>query len=1349
MGNTVDERIVKMGFDNKQFERGIDQSTQSLDKLKKGLNLQGATKGLEGLDRAARSFSLGGMADTLVGISNKFSSLGIIGITTLQNLTNSAVNSGKRIISALTIDPIMSGFKEYETKIGSIQTILTNTSSKGTTLEDVTTALNELNTYADKTIYNFAEMTRNIGTFTAAGVDLETSKTAIKGIANLAAASGSNAQQASTAMYQLSQALSSGSVKLMDWNSVVNAGMGGELFKNALQGTAEEMGTDVDGLIKKYGSFRESLTSGWITADVLNTTLKKLTKEGAKEYGDAMLASGKYTQEQVDALMKTAEMAENAATEVKTLTQMYDTMKESVQSGWAQSWESIIGDKEQSTKTLTAINDAFGALIGPSADARNAMLEFWNVNGGRDALIKAFSNAFKGLGMVLKPIAEAFREVFPATTGKRLVEITKNFEKLTAKFKIGKDTADAIKTAFKGLFSIIHIGIQVVSTFVQGVLQLFGVMTPVGGGVLGIAEALGGFLISADKSIEKSGILTTALQSFSEVLKKLPESIGGFDKLTAMFERFSEAVVHIFDTVRNSVFGTLGDINFDKLFAVINGGLLAAVLIGLKTFVNSLQKVVKSGPGFIKNITGMLNGVKDCLKAYQNQLNAGALVKIATAVGILAASLFILSTIEPAKMAAATAAMTVMFVELIAALALFQKFAGGLGFKAVLTTVPLILALSSAILILSTAMLILSKLDWNDIAKGLVAIAGMAGILIAASKLLAKSSGQLVKSAFGFVLFAGALFILANALKMLAELDVKQLAKGLISIGILCLGLVAFMKLSGASTMSIKSAIGILIMAGALAMLATAVKIFATMDMDQLAKGLSAVAILLLQIALFMHVQGDPKQLLLTAGAMVLMGSALMLFATAVGILGSMKLATLAKGLGALAGALIIMGVAMNAMKAGLPGAAALLVMAAGIAILAPAIALLGSLKLKTIAKALAALFGVFIILGAGATALTPLIPAILGISAAIALLGIACFAVGTGVAALATGLTTLAASGSAWQKTLTDMVKIMLNLIPVIFRKVGEGLSELATVIGEKAPVFVEAAMKLINSLIDAIVTNVPIFVDKGITLVVALLDGIASRIPEMIQAGYNLVISFINGVADGLRNNTEPLIGAVKNLLDALQTAAKKAFTSFGPKWAQSGVDLIDGFIGGIKSKITEAANWAGSLASKVLESAKKVLGINSPSKEFNQIGQYSGSGFVNGLKKFGGKVVDEASDMGMSAMESLKRSMANISDIVNGDINLTPTIRPVLDMGGVSSGLSSVFDKQQSINVSASRSKAASAYSTSRDTKEIQNGNQSIQQHFAITVTGNQIASDYDVNRIADRLSVQLAREQRRSK
>ena len=242
MSREVDERVVQMQFDNAQFERGTRQTMGTLEKLKQSLQFKGVEKGFERISSASQKVDFSEMTKALESIESKFSAVNVIAVTALTSITNKAIATGERLVKALSLDPIISGFQEYETQINAVQTILANTSSKGTTLDQVNAALDELNHYADLTIYNFTEMTRNIGTFTAAGVDLDTSVAAIKGIANLAAVSGSTSQQASTAMYQLSQALASGTVKLQDWNSVVNAGMGGQVFQDALKETARVHG---------------------------------------------------------------------------------------------------------------------------------------------------------------------------------------------------------------------------------------------------------------------------------------------------------------------------------------------------------------------------------------------------------------------------------------------------------------------------------------------------------------------------------------------------------------------------------------------------------------------------------------------------------------------------------------------------------------------------------------------------------------------------------------------------------------------------------------------------------------------------------------------------------------------------------------------------------------------------------------------------------------------------------------------------------------------------------------------------------------------------------------------------
>lgn len=372
MSTTVDNRVVEMRFDNKNFESNVATSMSTLEKLKQSLNLTGATKGLEKVDAAAKNVNFSGIGNGIETVKAKFSALEVIGVTALANLTNSAVNAGKKIVSALTIDPITTGFKEYETQINAVQTILANTSHEGTNLEQVNAALDELNLYADKTIYNFTEMTRNIGTFTAAGVNLETSVSAIKGIANLAAMSGSTSQQASTAMYQLSQAIAAGRVSLQDWNSVVNAGMGGKVFQDALMNTAEAMGIAVDRSI----SFRESISttggkSSWLTSDVLLKTLEQFTGDMT----DAELAAIGFSKTQIESIKKMGDTATEAATKVKTLTQLYDTTQEAVQSGWAQSWRLIVGDFEQARETFSKASDYIGEFVGKVSDARNEMLK--------------------------------------------------------------------------------------------------------------------------------------------------------------------------------------------------------------------------------------------------------------------------------------------------------------------------------------------------------------------------------------------------------------------------------------------------------------------------------------------------------------------------------------------------------------------------------------------------------------------------------------------------------------------------------------------------------------------------------------------------------------------------------------------------------------------------------------------------------------------------------------------------------------------------------------------------------------------------------------------------------------
>lgn len=399
MSQEVDQRVVEMRFDNAKFEKNVQQSINSLNVLNKSLKFEGAEKGFAGIQKASEKTDFCGMENALESLNDRFSTLSVMGTTALVRITNQAITTGERLVKALSLDPIISGFQEYETQINAVQTILANTSSKGTTLDQVNAALDELNHYADLTIYNFTEMTRNIGTFTAAGVDLDTSVAAIKGIANLAAVSGSTSQQASTAMYQLSQALASGTVKLQDWNSVVNAGMGGQVFQDALKETARVHGVAIDSMIAKEGSFRETLSKGWLTSSILTETLQKFTGDLNEE----TLKSIGYTDEQIKKIMEMGKTANDAATKVKTFSQLKDTLAEALQSGWTQTWQTVIGDFEEAKELFTKFSDVFSDLINKSSEARNTVLE-GGLNSGWQQLSTALGDSADFYSQMLEKV---------------------------------------------------------------------------------------------------------------------------------------------------------------------------------------------------------------------------------------------------------------------------------------------------------------------------------------------------------------------------------------------------------------------------------------------------------------------------------------------------------------------------------------------------------------------------------------------------------------------------------------------------------------------------------------------------------------------------------------------------------------------------------------------------------------------------------------------------------------------------------------------------------------------------------------------------------------------------------
>ena len=467
---TIDERVVSLKFNNAQFMDGVRESKAGIQSLDSSLRLEGATQGIDNVAEAARRLTFG---DVVSGAANVISNMGLMevaGVASLGGIAAKAVSVGGELVKALTIDAAKAGFEEYELQLNSVQTILANTASKGEDINTVNAALDELNTYADQTIYNFGEMTRNIGTFTAAGVGLKESTSAIKGLSNLAAASGSSANQASTAMYQLSQAIAAGTVRLMDWNSVQTAGMGGEQMQEALKRTARVHGEAVDAAIEKQGSFRESLQEGWLTSEVMLETLTLMTGDLSREQ---ILEMG-YTEEQTDEIMKFAETANDAATKIKTFSQLIDTLKEELGSGWAQTWRIIFGDFEQAKELWSGIGNYLTGVLSKASKARNDLLQGWVDLGGREDVIQGLKNLFEALITPLRAIKNAWDATFSGPSAEGLARITKAFADFTAHLIMSEPKVANLQRTFEGVFGIFGIGIDIVKDLAQIIGPILG-----------------------------------------------------------------------------------------------------------------------------------------------------------------------------------------------------------------------------------------------------------------------------------------------------------------------------------------------------------------------------------------------------------------------------------------------------------------------------------------------------------------------------------------------------------------------------------------------------------------------------------------------------------------------------------------------------------------------------------------------------------------------------------------------------------------------------------------------------------------------------------------------------------
>ena len=621
MGKSIENKVVSLELDDSKFTSRVDGVLRNVDRLKSGMNFKQSTDGLDNVGKAAQDASkrMSGIADGVKNVntsivnnsttaaaatanvgaaakisSTNFSMLAGAASVAMGNIASKALMAGGSVLSSFTFGPILDGFREYENQLNAVQTIQANTFSKGETTATINAALDELNTYADRTIYSFTEMTRNIGMFTSAGVGLKDSVAAIKGLSNVAAMSGSTSEQAATAMYQLSQALSTGSVKLQDWNSIVNAGMGGEQFQEALKRTARTYGVEVDKMIDKAGSFRNSLSSGWLTSEIMIETLTQYTGDLSRE----QLLSAGYTEQQADEIMRLAETANDAATKVKTFSQLIDTTAEALGSGWASIFRTIFGDFERARTMWTAVSDVVNGGISTFFDAIQGILDRWDELGGWEEWWYGVGELWTAIAKPLKAIGEGFLSAFQGDAGKALYDFSYYFRHSISQWlTMSDDFANNLGKVFKMAGQLISPVLEVLIGFASAIVQI-------GVAAFKVGMILAGIFIKPMILVAaKVGDIVSVFSDWFGQMLGGTDVLGGLAKvldwIVDKFQKLADWMYAVADVTITPI--------FDGLKVVIE-----AVLKPLGEFIETIKKatynVFKPFGDAISNVIGSIFG---------------------------------------------------------------------------------------------------------------------------------------------------------------------------------------------------------------------------------------------------------------------------------------------------------------------------------------------------------------------------------------------------------------------------------------------------------------------------------------------------------------------------------------------------------------------------------------------------------------------------------------------------------------------------------------------------------------------------------------------------------------------
>nr|DAF80523.1 MAG TPA: tail tape measure [Caudoviricetes sp.] len=1203
MATSIDYRIVEAQFRNSNFEKNIAQSTESLERFKRSLDVDQQAKSLEKLDNAADLAGMKGLAQQVDKVADKFSAMGVVAFTALQRITNAAIDTGVSLVKSLSIDQITAGWNKYEQKTSNVQTLVNAT---GKSVEDINGYLEKLMMFSDETSYDFTTMAQSLGQMVTSGGNIDRLIPMIEGIANATSFAGKGAAEFSRSIYNLNQSYGQGYLTLMDWRSVELSGVASQQLKETFidvgkaLGTLDKNGRTAKGTLVDIGNFSTTLADKWASREVMEQAFGRFAQvtEAAYKLVQAGMAD---TYSEAYAMLDGAfeqvyYRAALAAQEAKTFGEAINSVKDAVSSGWMTTFDYIFGGYDKAKEIWTNLaNDLWDVFAAP-AQERNSILKEWVELGGQTALWEGLTNIFKSLLSVIEAIREGFSEIFPAKTGQQLADLTFRFRDFSEKLIASEGTLAKVKEVASGLASIVKLMITPIKLILGLIGKIITQAAPLTSYLLSFSATIGGLLTNLVKMVDESrviegifstlksaveavggafmflgGMLSTSISAFTginvldinnvttslaeippigEQIAKVFDTIGesgknAFGKVSqwvTQLKSWATSAATAIGTFAKSVAATLKPIG-DRIKSIFEGVTLTdaigtTLLFGLyeqiKKMAKALAAMKTNWAGVTKALTNVLNTAGDTLKAFQNKVNAEVLKSIAISVGILAASLFLISRVKPENMGKSLAAVALLFGELTAILGIMSGKKMTAGKAELLTLAGALIGMSVAISILAGALAKLTgaaKDTWV-FAKATLAIIA---ILVALEKVgvaLSTKVGekQVMKLALVFLSLATAVRILASAFEAFKGIGWTEFAMGIASlmVGIGAItGSIAVMKVVPGQLTSVASSL----VAFGLAMsaLILPIKILGEMDPKFLEQGLIATAkllggvvasITLLSIATKgFAVSGKNNMFAQTQASLV--GLAKSLFALSVSIsllvvplriLGSLPFPEIKQGL-------ISVGLLMTGLTASLSimghnnvagTASGILAFALALNMLVIPIKAFSTLNLPEIGAGLLTLTGAIALMLGSAFGLGVLAKTFAGLEKSMLAFGLAALGVGAAVAALSVLLGTLSAIGAAGVAAIVAAIAAFFQAVKVMLPVIEEGLTDILITIGHVlkrgAPAVVEGLIVMFDEAMKQLREYAPSLIASLGDLIVILINGLSSYAPQIRDALKNL---------------------------------------------------------------------------------------------------------------------------------------------------------------------------------------------------------------------------------------------------